>query len=138
MVRSAHEWSGRAKVLGAVWCVVAAALFHAEFLGPYLICSAIGAMFLLGTRERWQHEGPSAYSVFNKGGKGITGAFTAEQFDAQLRTGNIRAAGAGVSGTVEHEAAAEVQHAKPLNDDERLRRRQAMARAADARAKSQD
>ena len=98
------------------------------------MCARITSLLLLlrGGAGR-----PRVHSVFNKGQKGITGAFTAEQFDRQLRTGSLAAKGQRASGAVEHARGdADAGGAGgAVSAEERLRRRQAVARAADARAR---
>jgi hypothetical protein len=73
---------------------------RAGFGMPAFIALTCGALFFFGTSERWAAD-TSAYSVFNTNGRRIAGTMSAEQIDAQLRSGgqaDVREAGRQIGG----------------------------------------
>ena len=140
MVRVAHERSKAfyvgacAWLVGCAWCV-------RQGLGILaVVFSALLALWVFGLREKFDSEdSPSAYSVFNKGGRAILGGFTGEQLEAQLRgsSGNKEKTldsnnDAPLVTTTTNKTQAR------LNENEKVKRRSAAAAAAERRLRQQD
>ena len=112
-------------------------LLVASDFGVIAFCGTIFlVLYFFGLREKFSNEETaSAYSVFNKDGKAIVGGLTAEQFDRQLRGTPRTSERDPVKGSVaiaikSSDNASSVQ----VSDQERLRRRQAAASAAERRS----
>ena len=86
MVKSAGARRSQNLLLGMAMLVAWWAAARQGFGMPAFIGLACVAMFCIGTSERWAGDA-SAYSVFNTNGRRIAGTMSAEQIDAQLRSG---------------------------------------------------
>ena len=86
MVRAANEKSTSFYLTLAICFVTGAALIYHDFGVIAFVMLVFVGIFGFGLRDKFSNESTaSAYSVFNKDGKGIVGGFTATQFENQLR-----------------------------------------------------
>jgi hypothetical protein len=142
MVRAATDRSVGFYCVWAFWLVVSVALVRYD-LGVLSFCGTIFlGIYTIGLRDKFASETTaSAYSVFNENGKAIVGGFTARQLDQQLRgfaNENNHDHQDPVKGNV---AVAKQQQQNTdttttvtgVDATEKLRRRQAAARAAEQR-----
>lgn len=115
-------------ILWALVCVVAT---MNSFENVAFICSCFLALYFFGFRDKWPEDGPSAYSVFNDGGRSIPGTFTAQHLDDQFRGiyGSSKEDEQFASQTVSLAS----KRSEIISADEKLRRRQIAAAAAERR-----
>jgi Uncharacterized conserved domain (SAYSvFN) len=137
MVRSASDRSPIFVAGWVVWFGICVLLIVHDF-GVVAFCGSVMlGIWIFGLREKFSgEETGSAYSVFNKDGKGIVGGFTASQFDRQMRGGfgGDDDASNPVRGSVTI-LANSGSSGRPTvqSEEERLRRRKASAAAAERR-----
>lgn len=72
-----------------IWCIGWGAFVRIEFGAIYFIISTMCFIYVNTSTEGRRDGVPSAYSVFNPGNERIGGTFTAEQFERQLRYGQL-------------------------------------------------
>jgi hypothetical protein len=143
MVRAAHQRTATFYIGCGLWTVVAGALIYLDLGVIAFVASIILAIWVFGLREKFaSDDDASAYSVFNRNGLAITGGFTAQQFDRQMRGGfsvgmedDNEHPGSGVPSAAAGSMTAK-QQAK-IGDSEKLRRRRAAAAAAENRFSQQ-
>lgn len=139
MVRAAHERPPLFYAGCLLWAAVSVTLIQLDLGVIVFVGTVLAAIWVFGLREKFDsEETASAYSVFNRDGKAITGGFTTEQLEQQLR---------GTRGIVKEETSSGVpvlssqkdSSAKPVCDkEEKLRRRAAAAAAAERRMNKAD
>lgn len=136
MVRSSTERSNAFYAGCALWAAACYWLIQNDLGSIAFVASALFAIYFFGLREKFQEEdGPSAYSVFNKGGQAIMGGFTGEQFDEQMR-GGMKYKNENktkVDGDTPLTTTSASTANKKISDSEKLKRRSAAAAAAERR-----
>ena len=132
MVRAANELSLGTKVFIALWIVVCVYLVHLDLGVIAFSFSILFAIYFFGLRDKFSNEQTaSAYSIFNKDGKGIAGGFSSNQLERQLR-GHANHDEA-TSGDIA-EARIQGEHQENVSEKQRLQRRKAAALAAERRS----
>ena len=133
MVRSPTDKSSTFYIGAAVWTSLFAWLIQNELAVIAVLGSAFLGVFVFGLRDKFASETtPSAYSVFNEDGRAIAGGLTGEQVDQQLRGGvanDSSNSGRSYSKSKQSSSPSVVN----LSPDQRLKRRQAAAKAAERR-----
>lgn len=146
MVRAANERTQGFYVGCGAWCLCCYWLITNDLGSIAFVGSVILAIFTFGLREKFgSEETSSAYSVFNKGGKGIPGGFTGDQLDRQLRGGavaNNHHKSAATSTARDGNAPLVTTSDQSLpkkrtSDKDKLKRRSAAAAAAERRFQEQ-
>jgi len=134
MVRAANERSTLFYVGCGAWLAAVILLVRADFGVIAFVGTVLGSIWVFGLREKWDGE-VSAYSVFNRDGKGIAGGFTAQQLDRQLRGGLARdsAEDDDASIPVAGSSTSQQNKSETVGGDEKERRRKAAAAAAERR-----
>lgn len=137
MVRSVSDRSPMFIAGCMAWLGVCVLLIVHDF-GVVAFCGSVMlGIWTFGLREKFSGEEiGSAYSVFNKDGKGIVGGFTASQFDRQMRggIGGDDDSSDPVKGSVTVSANLGSSGRPTVQSEEqRLRRRKASAAAAERR-----
>lgn len=72
-----------------LWLILFGLAVEVEFAMVYCVLSALLFIYLNTSTEKRNKNQKSAYSVFNENCERLQGTFTAEQFDKQLRHGNL-------------------------------------------------
>lgn len=134
MVRSAKQKPISFYFAIAAWIVLAIFLIIWDLDVIAFVASVLLTKWFFGLREKWEETTASAYSVFNENGQGIVGGFTAQQFERQLRGGLSEGQNnSSLSAiAVRKHQNSPVEKATVANQ-ERLKRRQAAAMAAERR-----
>ncbi len=137
MVRVSNEKSNLFYV-GLAACLAFAALLVYHDLGVIaFVMLVFVAIWGFGLRDKFSNETTaSAYSVFNKDGKGIVGGFTASQFENQLRGQSRANPNDPLKGNVAEALQNKSVGSTSLSDNERVARRRVAAEAAERRLKS--
>jgi len=135
MVRQEKRQSWHLYLGIVLWgCVCVVATIN-SFENVAFIFTCFLALYFFGFRNKWPEDGPSAYSVFNDGGRSIPGTFSAQHLDDQFR---------GMYGAAKFDrfdddefASRNVslapKQAEIVSADEKLRRREVAAAAAERR-----
>ena len=146
MVRSSTERSNAFYIGCVVWVAGCVWLIHNDLGSIAFVGTVLLAIWVFGLREKFEGEdGPSAYSVFNKGGRAILGGFTGEQLDQQMRGGMTYAGSISDKAKVESDApltttggaSTSTATSSKLSGGEKLKRRSAAAAAAERRLEFQ-
>ena len=142
MVRQAepqlNRFTWRSCLCVILWLILCACLTSIGLHQLAFILSILIAMFAFGFKERWASDRTaSAYSVFNEGGSEILGTFNATKFDRQMRGvygGALDHDGdSGASSVANPTHKASRGAVEKIDADERIRRRQNAAAAAEKR-----
>lgn len=122
--------------LSAATC--AAMTAAAAWLELGAVAVSIALFFLLfayGFREKWPDDGPSAYSVFNPGQQAIAGTFRVNRGVYRAGADFDSDSGDDAGSSAAPPTVASV--AQPMSAEEKLRRREAGAEAAERRLVAQ-
>lgn len=135
MVRSPTDKNSTFYIGAAVWTLLCAWLIQNELAVIAVLGSAFLGLYVFGLRDKFASETtPSAYSVFNEDGRAIAGGLTGEQVDQQLRGGVANdSSNSGRSYSKSKSKQSSSPLVVNLSPDQRLKRRQAAAKAAERR-----
>lgn len=90
MVRAANEKSRTYYIGWTLWVMCAIWLVANDFGVVAFTATLLLCIWMFGLRDKFaSEEAPSAYSVYNRGGRAILGGFTGKQFERQLRGGMV-------------------------------------------------
>jgi hypothetical protein len=143
MVRAANEKSTSFYLALIVCFIIGVSLIYHDFGVIAFVMLVFVGIFGFGLRDKFSNESTaSAYSVFNKDGKGIVGGFTANQFENQLRgpLGRTIDKNDPVKGSIaesQQNVDKSTTSSTPASDAERTARRKAAAEAAERRFNNQ-
>lgn len=88
MVRAATEKSHTYYIGCIAWIACAIWLMAKDFGVIAFTATILLCIWTFGLRDKFESEdAPSAYSVYNRGGRAVVGSFTGKQLDRQLRGG---------------------------------------------------
>jgi len=133
MVRAANERSLLFYAGCSAWLATMVVLIRIDLGVIAFVASIFAAIWIFGLREKWDGE-VSAYSVFNRDGRGIAGGFTAQQLDRQLRGGIAPADDTAEDASIPTAGSStRRQDVKEVSLDEKEKRRRAAAAAAERR-----
>lgn len=139
MVRASNERSKTFMAGCAIWVVFCIFLVVSDFGVAAVFGSVLLSIYVFGLRDKFSNEQTaSAYSVFNRDGKGIVGGFTATQLDNQLR-GSMNVSDSSNDPIRGEVAVARGERNVPnpgVSNEARLQRRKAAAAAAERRLQS--
>lgn len=132
MVRQGGERSQWFYAGAAAWGASCVVMAVTGFGAIAFMLSIFLCVYTFGFREKYEDDSPSAYSVFNEGGRSIPGTFRVVGAGfSQLATAEVDELGR--AGFAEGAAPKDATPRANLTDDERLRRREAAAAAAERR-----